>query len=42
MHLEVFGGHMIILNTVVATRDLMDNRAAMYSDRPRMTMLTEL
>ena len=42
MHLDVFGKHTIVLNSVQATRDLMDKRAAIYSDRPRMVMLVEL
>ncbi|KAI9572371.1 cytochrome P450 [Boletus coccyginus] len=42
MHLEVFGRHMIILNTAQAAHDLMDKRAAIYSNRPRMIMFVEL
>ncbi|KAI6045800.1 cytochrome P450 [Pisolithus marmoratus] len=42
MHLEVFGKHMIVLNSAQAANDLMDKRAAIYSHRPRMPMLTEL
>lgn len=42
MHLEVFGKHMIVLNSAQAARDLMDKRAAIYSHRPRMPMLIEL
>jgi len=42
MHLEVFGRHMIVLNTAQAAHDLMDKRAAIYSDRPRMIMFVEL
>ena len=42
MHMEIFGGHTIVLNTVQAVRDLMDKRASTYSNRPRMPMLVEL
>ena len=42
MHMEIFGGHTIVLNTVQAVRDLMDKRASIYSNRPRMPMLVEL
>lgn len=42
MYLQVFGGHTIILNSAQAASDLMDKRAAMYSDRPRMPMFAEL
>ncbi|KAI6103420.1 hypothetical protein F5141DRAFT_1293335 [Pisolithus sp. B1] len=42
MHLEVFGKHMIVLNSAQAARDLMDKRAAIYSHRPRMPMLIDL
>ena len=42
MHMKIFGGHMIVLNTVQAVRDLMDKRASTYSDRPRMPMYVEL
>ena len=42
MHLQVFGNHMIVLNSAQATTDLMDKRAAIYSNRPRMPMFCEL
>ncbi|KAI6103414.1 cytochrome P450 [Pisolithus sp. B1] len=42
MHLEIFGKHMIVLNSAQAAHDLMDKRAAIYSHRPRMPMLIEL
>ena len=34
VHLEIFGKHMIILNTFEAAQDLMERRSAIYSDRP--------
>ena len=34
MHLNIFGKHTIVLNSSQATHDLMDKRAAIYSDRP--------
>ncbi|KAI6141145.1 hypothetical protein EDD17DRAFT_1666648 [Pisolithus thermaeus] len=42
MHLEIFGKHMIVLNSAQAARGLMDKRAAIYSHRPRMPMLIDL
>ncbi|KAI5822527.1 cytochrome P450 [Schizophyllum commune Tattone D] len=42
VHLEIFGKHMIILNTFEAAQDLMERRSAIYSDRPRFVMLAEL
>ncbi|KAL1741146.1 cytochrome P450 [Schizophyllum fasciatum] len=42
VHLEIFGKHIIILNTREAAMDLMDKRGAIYSDRPRFVMLAEL
>lgn len=41
-HMETFGQHFIVLNTAQAARDLMDKRAYIYSNRPRMVMLDEL
>ena len=34
MYLSALGQDMIILNTQKAAADLMDRRAAIYSDRP--------
>ena len=42
MHLQVFGSHTIVLNSAQAAADLMDKRAAIYSNRPRMPMFIEL
>lgn len=42
MHMEAFGQHVIVLNTAQTAHDLMDMRAAIYSNRPRMVMLDEL
>ena len=42
IHLQVLGTHTIILNSAQATSDLMDKRAAIYSNRPRMPMSVEL
>ncbi|TRM63183.1 cytochrome P450 [Schizophyllum amplum] len=42
VHLEIFGKHIIVLNSLEAARDLMDKRSGIYSDRPRFVMLCDL
>jgi len=42
MHLSVFGKDFIILSTFEDTRELMDKRSAIYSDRPRFVSLVEM
>ncbi|KAF8901439.1 cytochrome P450 [Mucidula mucida] len=36
------GGPMIVLNTLKATKDLLDKRGSIYSDRPRMVLHMEM
>ncbi|KAH9841066.1 cytochrome P450 [Rhodofomes roseus] len=38
VHLDVFGHHIVILNTAQAAKDLLDDRSSIYSDRPILTM----
>ncbi|KAJ7617098.1 cytochrome P450 [Roridomyces roridus] len=40
--LRVLGRHMIILNSIRAVTDLLEGKAAIYSDRPRLYALKEL
>ena len=42
VHLNILGQHIVILNSVKATRDLLDRRSAIYSDRPTLTMINDL
>ncbi|KAI0064948.1 CyP450 monooxygenase [Artomyces pyxidatus] len=42
IHLQVFGFHLVVLNTKEVADDLMDKRSSIYSDRPRMPMMNEL
>lgn len=42
VYLNVFGRPMLILNSLKACTDLLEKRSAIYSDRPRMIMATEL
>ncbi|KAJ7251364.1 hypothetical protein C8J57DRAFT_673553 [Mycena rebaudengoi] len=42
IHLSVAGKSIIILSSVDAVFDLLDQRSAIYSDRPRSIMLNEL
>ncbi|KAK0187278.1 cytochrome P450 [Armillaria mellea] len=42
IHLDVAGTSIMVLNTVEAATELLDNRSAIYSSRPRMTMVNEL
>ncbi|KAK0452985.1 cytochrome P450 [Desarmillaria tabescens] len=42
IHLDVAGTSIVVLNTVEAATELLDNRSAIYSSRPRMTMVNEL
>ncbi|KAJ7760722.1 cytochrome P450 [Mycena maculata] len=42
IHLSAAGNSIIILGSVEAAEDLLDKRSAIYSDRPRFTMLNEL
>ncbi|KAK0234561.1 cytochrome P450 [Armillaria nabsnona] len=42
IHLDVAGTSIVVLDTVEAATELLDNRSAIYSSRPRMTMVNEL
>ncbi|KAJ7251370.1 cytochrome P450 [Mycena rebaudengoi] len=42
IHLSVAGKSIIILSSVDVIFDLLDQRSAIYSDRPRSTMMNEL
>ncbi|KAF9261712.1 cytochrome P450 [Marasmius fiardii PR-910] len=42
IHLNVFGTHLIIINSQKAAKELFDKKSAMYGDRPRMTMINEI
>ncbi|TFK67985.1 cytochrome P450 [Pluteus cervinus] len=42
VHIHIFGQPMLVLNSLQATRDLMDKRSAIYSDRPRFVLFSEL
>ncbi|KZW03032.1 cytochrome P450 [Exidia glandulosa HHB12029] len=41
-YLRIFTSDVIVLNTMKAATDLMDKRSAVYSDRPRFTMASEV
>ena len=40
--LNIFGGPVVVLNSAEAATELMDQRSAIYSSRPRFAMLREL
>ncbi|KAJ7123980.1 cytochrome P450 [Mycena crocata] len=40
--LQLMGTIVIVLNSATAVADLLEERSAIYSDRPRLVMLTEL
>ncbi|KAH9983875.1 cytochrome P450 [Russula vinacea] len=42
IHTDVLGSHIIILNSIKASHDLLDNRSTIYSDRPPMAALRNL
>ncbi|KZP29761.1 cytochrome P450 [Athelia psychrophila] len=39
IHLNIFGTHLVILNSLEATSDLLEKRSAIYSSRPATPML---
>ncbi|KAH9028791.1 cytochrome P450 [Lactarius hengduanensis] len=41
-HLNAMGQHIVVLNTQKAAADLLDRRAAIYSDRPRSIVAGEI
>lgn len=42
MYLNVMGQSMLVLNSQKAAGDLLERRAGIYSDRPRMIVLDYL
>ncbi|KAJ7367013.1 cytochrome P450 [Mycena albidolilacea] len=40
VHAQVFGNHVVILNSLKAAVDLLEKRAPIYSDRPTFPMLS--
>ncbi|KAH9167840.1 cytochrome P450 [Lactarius sanguifluus] len=42
LHLELFGMHLVVLNSEKASNDLLEKRSSIYSDRPQLKTLTEL
>ena len=42
VHIKIFGQPVVILNSLQASRDLLDKRSSIYSDRPRFVLLSEL
>ncbi|KAG2356989.1 cytochrome P450 [Suillus spraguei] len=41
-HIEIFGQHIVILNSVKTAMDMLDNKSAIYSDRPILPVGGEL
>ncbi|KAF8158971.1 cytochrome P450, partial [Mycena galopus ATCC 62051] len=39
VHVEVFGNHILIINSVKAAMELLEKRAGIYSDRPAVPMI---
>ncbi|THU84948.1 cytochrome P450 [Dendrothele bispora CBS 962.96] len=42
VHISVCGDHLVVLNSVKATDELLEKRSINYSDRPVMPMVTDL
>lgn len=42
VYAHLLGKDVVILNSMQAARDLLEKRSAIYSDRPRFVLLTEL
>ncbi|KAJ3932378.1 MAG: cytochrome P450 [Lentinula lateritia] len=42
IHLNVFGTHVLVVNSAEVAKALFEGKSALYGDRPRMTMLNEL
>lgn len=42
IHAELFGRHVVVLNSEKAANDLFDKRSSTYSDRPQVKAITEL
>jgi hypothetical protein len=41
VHVNMLGQHLIILNSIEAANELLDQRSAIYSDRPFIPMLQD-
>ncbi|KAG2356982.1 cytochrome P450 [Suillus spraguei] len=41
-HIEVFGQHIVVLNSVKTAMDMLDNKSTIYSDRPILPVGGEL
>ena len=42
IHLNILGQDIIILDSLEAVMDLLERRSSIYSDRPKIPMITEL
>lgn len=42
VHFGVLTQHIVVLNTLQASLDLLEKRSGNYSDRPTFTMMSEL
>ncbi|CCM05258.1 uncharacterized protein FIBRA_07468 [Fibroporia radiculosa] len=42
VHLDAFGEHLVVINSIEVAKDLLDKRSTIYSDRPRFVMACEL
>lgn len=42
MYLRLFKKSVLILDSVKAAQDLMDKRGAKFSDRPQLTLITDV
>lgn len=42
VYIQLFGQPMVVLHTLEAARDLLEKRSAIYSDRPRFVLFSEL
>ncbi|KAG2034085.1 cytochrome P450 [Suillus americanus] len=42
LHIEVLGQHIVVLNSVKTAMDMLDNKSAIYSDRPILPVGGEL
>lgn len=42
IYLQVLGQSLVVLNSYIACKDLLEKRSAIYSSRPRFVLLSEL
>ena len=42
IHVNIFGKHSIFLNSWEVANELLEKRSAIYSDRPRLVMTSEV